>query len=117
MIGPRRGCLEVVHKRIMDDAMEHNVRQSLAKCAGNTNDKLRCYRTVPTDFGEECWDLVRKLILKNITPAEFSSDLRLCHRVGLVESCFQQSIVQTIELKETRKILEQFQGTYRCVTK
>ena len=69
VIGPVRRCLEVIHKQIMDDATKHDVRQSLAKCAGNTNDKLRCYQTVPTDFGEECWYLVRKTILKNITPA------------------------------------------------
>jgi len=40
-----------------------------------------------------------------------------CLRVGLIESCFQQSIVQIELFQERRKLIEQFQGTYRGVTK
>ena len=88
VIGPVRRCLEIIHKRTIDDAKEHNVRPSLAKCARNTKDKLRCHTTVPTDFGEKCWNLVIKLILKTIQLDQFPRDLRMCHRVCLVESCF-----------------------------
>ena len=77
VIGPVRRCLEVIHKRIMDDANK----------------------------GER-WELVRKLILKNITPTQFSSDLRLYQRVGLVESYCKQSIVETSEFQETKEIMD-----------
>ena len=41
----------------------------------------------------------------------------MCHRVSLVASCCQQSIVETEMFEPNMKLTEQCQGTYRCVIK
>ena len=106
-----------MNEAILLRVSDHKVRRSVATCAGNTTCSSRCYQTVPIHFGAERWDHAGDLILKNITPKQFLSDLGSCQRVKLVESCFKQSIVATNEFRETKRRMEQVQGTYRCVTK
>ena len=117
VIRPVRRCLEAMHKAIMIDVTDHDVRKSLAVCAGNTMRSSRCYQTVPIHFGAERWELARDLILKKIPREQFLSDLGSFQRVKLVESCFKQSIIATNEFRETKTSMKQVQGTYRCVTK
>jgi hypothetical protein len=63
--------------------------------------------------------LERELILNKSTIllAQFPRELNKCQKVGLVASCYQQSIVQTEVFQAIPKLTENFHCTYRCVTK
>ena len=100
-------------------ANEYHVQQNAAKSAGKIKCKWRCHQTVPPGFGSECWLLERELILNKspILLARFPRELNKCQRVGLVASCYQQSIVQTEVFQAIPKLTENFHCTYRCVTK
>ena len=59
VIGPVKQCT-------IDGAEEYYVKPSVEKCAGNIRCRWRCHQTVQTDFGSECWLLVRRLILNKL---------------------------------------------------